>query len=1074
VVTIASPGAIIGAARAARAASPSGQGAATGPTGNTGPSFGQISPLVAQIGGGPQAGYATGYGSFLPRSPRDFQAGAFGPFAPVFPMAIDQPPDGAERAMPRRLPYQVGWNLPVGQPGTEGVKLADFQTLRSLAGLYSVARACIQLLKAEIRGLEWDIIPTKDAAKAMRGDPKAMSDFGERRAQAVAFFKNPDPEYGSWGSWLDTLLEDLYSIDAMSVYLRPTWGKGKGLLGSDLTALELIAGDTLRPLYDLHGSRPRPPAPAFQQYLWGVPRVDLMQLITQGDLTDELKAGQVAEYRGDQVLYMPYTRQTISPYGLPPIEQALVPIMSGLGKQQYQMDFFREGSIPGMFVSPGDVNMTPSQIRELQDALNALAGDVGFKHKIIVLPPGSKTDPQKPPALADQFDEVIMAEVCMAFNVMPMEIGLTPKVSMTQSPGAANQMAKACYTRDVEILTRRGWLPFDAVKTGDDGDEFATRNPKTQAFEWQHATAYHEYDHDGELVEFTSTHGRQPKDEGLHLRVTPNHRMVTVEPIAKSKPVSYREYIREAGEIRGQRISIPLTSTWKGCGPQSVTFGKYEWAAADFAALLGAYIAEGHLRRQRGYYKRGGQWVRRGEDHIVKQICISQRETSKGFEAYRNLLTRMLGREPGYNHGTFYFACTELWDYLNDLGHAHEKHIPAEVKDWSVPALESLLHHYLLGDGYLENGLWRAKTVSSRLADDLQEVAQKLGMSATITVQHPKDVMIRGRLIAAENCRDVYLVRFNRSLTRRMTISRTNYTGKVYCVTVPNGIIYVRANGSPVWCGNSQDIHARKSLIPTLQFLKESLFDKILQVVCKQDDLQWMPEGLEQDEDEETLTTLLVSQIGAGLSSIDEARAELNKDPWGVPITSDPLWASQTGIVPLASLDPSTGQPVAVTPEVPGQPPMPAQEPGLGGSQPPPGAPKPPAGAAPGGPAGAPAGAAKPPPKPAGTPTSPGAGNAGQTPGHEAAEAGSHVSAGGRGQGSNSGPSTASAVGKAAWAELDALERHLRKGRDVATWEPRHIGGKVLEVVRYDLGDGQSITTAVADARTVLAKGGTR
>ena len=82
--------------------------------------------------------------------------------------------------------------------------------------------------------------------------------------------------------------------------------------------------------------------------------------------------------------------------------------MAGLGKQQYQLDFFREGSIPGMFISPGDVNMTPSQIRELQDALNALAGDVGFKHKIIVLPPGSKTDPQKPPDLATEFDSIVV------------------------------------------------------------------------------------------------------------------------------------------------------------------------------------------------------------------------------------------------------------------------------------------------------------------------------------------------------------------------------------------------------------------------------------------------------------------------------------------------------------------------------------------------------------------------------------------------------------------------------------------------------------------------------------------
>ena len=30
------------------------------------------------------------------------------------------------------------------------------------------------------------------------------------------------------------------------------------------------------------------------------------------------------------------------------------------------------------------------------------------------------------------------------------------------------------------------------------------------------------------------------------------------------------------------------------------------------------------------------------------------------------------------------------------------------------------------------------------------------------------------------------------------------YSGKVYCVTVPSGVIYVRRNGIPVWSGNSR------------------------------------------------------------------------------------------------------------------------------------------------------------------------------------------------------------------------------------------------------------------------------
>jgi Phage portal protein/ParB-like nuclease domain len=1027
--------------RALKATTPApasgGYGQIPGPSIGAGPS-----PLVASYSEW-TSGRAQGTSAALPRDWATYLSGTFGPLAPIRPVPIDTPQPGEDRPEPRRLQYPVGWNMPMGMPGSEGLgKLADFHTLRTLADLYSVARACIELRKSELRGVGWDIGLTKDAAKDLRNDRKGMASFAKRRAAAVKFFRRPDPYYSDFTAWFDALLEEVLVTDALALYVHPARGKGKGLLGSSIAALDLIDGSLIRPLMDVRGGKPAAPSPAYQQFEHGVPRVDLMTLLLGADDPEQEKL--TAEYRGDQLMYLPYSQRTWTPYGQAPIERAIIPIMTGLNKQQFQLNFFQEGSIPGLFISPGDPNMTPSQIRELQDALNSLAGDQSWKHKIIVLPGGSHVDPQKPNALADAFDEIVMVQVCMAFNVMPMELGISPRVSATQSTGAAHQMAKACYTSDVEVLTRRGWLPFSSVKVGDAGDEFATRNPKTFAFEWQHATAYHEYDHDGELVEFTSTHGRQAKDEGLHLRVTPNHRMVTVEPIAKSSPVAYKEYIREAGDIRAQRISVPLTSAWEGSGPQSVRFGKHEWAAADFAALLGAYIAEGHLRRQRGYYKRAGEWVRRGEDHINKQICISQQRTSKGYEAYHELLTRMLGREPGYNHGTFYFACAELWDYLDVLGHASEKHIPAAVKDWSAPALQALLDHYLLGDGYLENGAWRAKTVSERLAGDLQEVAQKLGMSATLTLMRPRDVFIKGRLIAAENCQDCYLVRFNKSLTRRMTITRTHYTGKVYCVTTPNGIIYVRENGSPVWCGNSQDIQERKGTVPLLLWLKNAIFDTILQDVCGNDDLEWKWEGLEEDEDAKTLTELLVQQIGTGLRSIDEARAELGLDPWGLPVTSDPGWASQmSGFVPFTAAPVEQIAALAAGQLPPGQEPAGQQ---LGQRTPPQ-----PAGQKPQSALQAPAK-----PSPAALPAGKPGGSAG-TPAHSGASA------------SAASPPAARGAGKAALRELDLLRGHLRKGGTADMWWPRDLPGHILAGIAEDMGKGLTADQVIAGARVLLS-----
>lgn len=424
------------------------------------PNFGQLSPLTAQLqtGGsqGPDWSYA--YGGFLPRRPQDFTQGAFGPFSPILPVPVDAPasPD-TPRAEPRWWEYPVGWNLPVGTPGTEGgVKLADFQTLRTLADLYSVARACIEVRKNEVRGLNWDIMPTKDAAKTMRSSPTKAKDFGQRRSEAIKFFNHCDPDYDTWTEFLGVVMEEILVYDTLALLMQPTWGgNGNGVLGSNLKHLRIVTAPTIRPLVDMHGGKPRPPAPAFQQYLFGVPRTDLMTMINQEDIED-YKGLEGPSFRGDQLLYYRMTPRRWTPYGFAPIEQALIPVMSGLQKQGYQLDFFREGTIPGMFVSPGGANqnMTPNQIRELQAALNAVAGDVALKHKIIVLPPDSKVMPQKPTELADQFDEIIMNQVCMAFNVQPMELGIMPKVSTTSSPGAANQMAKASQSSQERIATK--------------------------------------------------------------------------------------------------------------------------------------------------------------------------------------------------------------------------------------------------------------------------------------------------------------------------------------------------------------------------------------------------------------------------------------------------------------------------------------------------------------------------------------------------------------------------------------------------------------------------------------------
>jgi hypothetical protein len=680
----------------------------------------------------------------LPRDPIEFLTGAFGPLAPIQPVGIDTPAPDADRPEPRRWQYPVGWNMPMGMPGTEGLKLADFQTLRQYAELYSVARACIQLRKDEMIGVGWDIGPTADAAKAMRGDSAAMKDFGDRRAEAMKFFQRPDPNYNDYCSWFEAVLEDVFVIDALSIYLHPSRGKGKGLFGSQLAGLDLIDGSLIRPLLDLRGGSPSPPNPAYQEYNYGIPRVDLMTMLAGDDLKD--MPAPVAQFRGDQLLYLPRNPRSWTPYGQAPMERCVIPMLTGLRKQQYSMDFYQEGSIPGVYVSPGDAQLTPNQLREWQDLLNSTAGDIAYKHKVVMLPANSKVDPQRPPDLADQSDEIIMTQVCMAYNVMPMELGISPRVSATQTSGAANQMAKA-----------------------------------------------------------------------------------------------------------------------------------------------------------------------------------------------------------------------------------------------------------------------------------------------------------------------------------------------------------------------SQDIHERKSLKPDLLWLKTALFDRIIRDVCGQDDMEWKWDGLEEDEDEETLTNLLVSQIGAGLASIDEARVEMGRQPWGLPITSDPGWAGQTGFMPLGQISPAGAPEPGVTPPaIPGmQPPGGAP----GGAPPPPGgaAPPPPpgGGGAPG--AAAPGGAQAAPPKPPGAaapaqanpaqlpggkqPTGP----AGESPAHAAAQviaaaqrahpvpkgigAGDHEVGYGRvphpwhsGDDQEEPEENDEGTKKAAAAELECLGRHLGNGRLISTWESRNLPGRLVSAMAENQAKGMDLDLVMEVARGELTK----
>lgn len=411
--------------------------------------------------------WSTIYGTSLPRTFDTFRSGDFSPFEPILPNPIDIPePSGRPR--PRRWQFPVGWNLPVGQPGTEGIKLANFQVLRDLAEVGSIPRRAIEICKLDITNQHWSIVATPMAEKAMQGRPELRSGWEERRAELTAFFDDPDPHnYYGWTEWINALLEDLIVLDAVAIHIQPPrGGKKAGPLGSNIGALELIDGTSIRPLLDTWGAKPSPPQPAYQQLIWGVPRVDLMDVINLGpDATiEDLKEldplimelmSTVDEWSADQMVYLRANPRTWTPYGFGPLEQCLLPVSIMMARQTWQWEFYRAGSLPSVFLDPGEMVVTAEEARELQEAINMTGGDLASRHQVLVLPPGAKVTPQKATDLADTFDELMIAEVAMSFGLSITDFGMTPKVAALNSPEAARSGAASSADKTV----RRSTLP---------------------------------------------------------------------------------------------------------------------------------------------------------------------------------------------------------------------------------------------------------------------------------------------------------------------------------------------------------------------------------------------------------------------------------------------------------------------------------------------------------------------------------------------------------------------------------------------------------------------------------------
>ena len=404
---------------------------------------------MRSAGGIAQTQYGYGTSTPMPRNPILANV-PFAPGLPLIPGALNPLNPNTGRPDPRRFEYLVAQNINVSEN-----RLVPFKTLRAAADQIDILRRCIEVRKAKLTGLEWDIVLTNSASERISAESggshlRAMADARDKFAPEIArmrkFWETPDPANGlGFTDWLSMAIEEMDVLDALAIWPQAT-------VGGDIRGFQILDGATIKPLIDDRGMRPDPSVgPAFQQILYGFPRSEFTATID-----DEAADG---EFSSDELAYLIRNRRANTVYGYSPTERALPMADIYLRRQQWLRAEFTDGVMPKTFLElPESANLTPEQIRAYENIFNDdLAGQTEQRNRMRFLLPGAtlKFEEGYQEKFSDRLDDYLITSITGHFGVLPTEIGFSAKGGLG---GSGHQAGEAEAAEQIGTIPTARWL----------------------------------------------------------------------------------------------------------------------------------------------------------------------------------------------------------------------------------------------------------------------------------------------------------------------------------------------------------------------------------------------------------------------------------------------------------------------------------------------------------------------------------------------------------------------------------------------------------------------------------------
>jgi len=366
---------------------------------------------------------------------------------------------------------------------------------------------------------------------------------------------------------------------------------------------------------------------------------------------------------------------------------------------------------------------------------------------------------------------------------------------------------------ETEFLTRRGWIKGENLR---DDDRFAILNQNTFELEFQEASHIYAFDYEGKMYRL--------ENEQLDLKVMPNHRMWTQRRgprhLSGSFDLSDPEHrdsfeMRPAMEIEGEARRYLKAAKWDGRDPGEIhiqegtsttggTSDGFRVSSENWARFMGWFLSEGYAYCPPDRYQ------------YITGICQDKQKNPKNYAQIVSLLD---------NIGVTYQTCSDgiriyhkgLYTRLKKFGGSNEKYVPDQVKNMPVGHLNGFMDALIKGDGYkyvnkktYHHGSVGYHTVSRRLADDIQEIAIKLGMSANIKKDVRPQKYKNGLCyyFSLSDRKYAPWVNWSDESKESQTEEWVDYDGKVYSATVSGGTLMVRRNDKSVVGGSLEPASA--------------------------------------------------------------------------------------------------------------------------------------------------------------------------------------------------------------------------------------------------------------------------